>query len=331
MNNEQMKKTAIKAGIFGLLSIAVMLQRAATKHILITDAAGTHVDNEGTSYSYNILIDQNASKGLVGKLVIPLSKTVSSDDIVLEDRYIDHELKIYIDSREEGFYLNNAIITDLNILKSAVCITENDSGSVCLDFVLNDLYASSSTLTENSTIEVEFSKPSEMYDHTVVFDPAGAEGYEIASAIDVALELKEIAAKDENSNLKIYFTSLGTGAVTDEKKCELIKETAADLVISLNSKISGGQGVNNVSAYYNSQFFLRGLNNAEFADMIERNVATSMGAVASGVYEADEDKLLGNIAVPAARICVEYENGSDDKKVAKGLYEAIIQALYAED
>ncbi|MBO6240849.1 MAG: hypothetical protein J6O61_08470 [Butyrivibrio sp.] len=332
MNNKQMKKVAIKAGIFGVLSITVMLQRAATKHILITDAAGTHIDRKSTADSYNILIDQNASKGQVGKLIIPLSKTVGSDDIVLEDRYIDHELKIYIDSREEGFYLENAIITDLNILKSAVCITENDSGSVCLDFVLNDLYASSSSLTENSTIEVEFAKPSEMYDYTVVFDPAGAGDYDSASAIDIALELKEIAAKDKENNLKIYFTGLGTEPASDERKSKLLKETAADLVIALNSRISDEQGSDIVSAYYNSQFFLRGMNNAEFADLTERSVATKIGAIASGVYEADEDDvLLKEATVPAARICVEYDNSSDDKKIAEGLYDAIIQALYTEE
>ena len=74
------------------------------------------------------------------------------------------------------------------------------------------------------------------------------------------------------------------------------------------------------------------MNNAEFADLTERSVATKIGAIASGVYEADEDDvLLKEATVPAARICVEYDNSSDDKKIAEGLYDAIIQALYTEE
>lgn len=327
MNNEQMKKVAIKAGVFGIISLVVMFQRAATKHILITDAAGTHIDRATTVDSYNILIDRNVKKGQSGKLIIPLSKTVSSDDIVLEDRYIDHELRIYIDSREEGFYLDNAVVTDIDILRSAVCIAENDSGSVCLDFVLDGLYASSSSLTESSTIEVEFTKPSEMYDDIVVVDPCASEVYGVGDATDIARELKEISAKDEENNLKIYFTDLSGDAVTQERAAELVNETQADLFIALNAMKKEDMSGANIAAYYNSQFFLRSLNNAEFADMLERSTAEKLGAVALGIYEAKEgDMLLNTATIPAARIYIEYEYVEDEKRAAEGIYEAILKA-----
>ena len=136
-----MKKVAIKASVFSVVAITLMLHRAATKHIMITDAAGSHIDRGNSENAYNILIDRNVSATDSGKLIIPLSKTVSSDDIILEDNYIDQELKIYIDSREEGFYLDNAVLSDLDILQSAVCYEENDTGSVCLNFRLNGFYA----------------------------------------------------------------------------------------------------------------------------------------------------------------------------------------------
>ncbi|SFQ18875.1 hypothetical protein SAMN04487928_12253 [Butyrivibrio proteoclasticus] len=330
MDNGQMKKVAIKAGIFGAVSLVVMFQRAATKHILITDAAGTHIDRASTADSYNILIDRNVGNGQSGKLIIPLSKTVSSDDIVLEERYIDHELRIYIDSREEGFYLDNAVVTDIDILKSAVCIAENDSGSVCLDFVLDGLYASSSSLTESSTIEVEFAKPNETYDGVVVVDPCANDIYGTDGAIDIAYELKEISAKDEENNLKIFFTDLSGKNVTEERKSEFVKEAQADLVVALNAMKKDDLNEVKVAAYYNSKYFLRRLNNAEFADMLERSTAEKLGAVAEGVYEAKEDDLLLHTAViPAARLYVEYGAADDEKKAAEGIYNAILKAYEA--
>ena len=327
MNNEQMKRVAIKAGVFGAISLVIMFQRAATKHILITDAAGTHIDRATTVDSYNILIDRNVPKGQSGKLIIPLSKTVSSDDIVLEDRYIDHELRIYIDSREEGFYLDNAVVTDIDILRSAVCVAENDSGSVCLDFVLDGLYASSSSLTESSTIEVEFKRPSEMYDGIVVVDPCASDIYGTGDAIGIARELKEISAKDEENNLKIYFTDLSGDTVTQQRAAEFVNEAQADLLIALNAAKKDDTNGANVSAYYNSQFFLRSLNNAEFADMLERNTAEKLGAMAEGIYEAQEgDILLETATIPSARLYIEYGSTEDEKKAAEGLYEAILKA-----
>ena len=103
-------------------------------------------------------------------LIIPLAKSVKSDNIVLEDGYADHELRIYIDSNEEGFYKDNPVVTDLRILESAKCINRNENGSVCLDFGLNGLYANESSLTESGTIEVKFYRPSDKYDRIVVVD-----------------------------------------------------------------------------------------------------------------------------------------------------------------
>ena len=214
MTDEEMKKVAIKASVFAAISITLMLQRSATKHIMITDAAGAPLDRGESDSSYTLLIDDNVPKGKEDALIIPLPKSVSSDNIVLEDRYIDHELSIYIDSREEGFYLDNPVVTSLPLLESAVCINENDTGSVCLDFKLDDLYVNESALTENSTIEVRFFKPKDKFEHVVVVDPAGGgkdtgdlgNGYsEKDVALDTALLLKTAADKDTEHNIKLYF------------------------------------------------------------------------------------------------------------------------------
>ncbi len=333
-----MKKMAVKAAVFGLVSVTVMLQRAATKHIMITDAAGTDIDRGEDEDSYNILIDRNVTTAQEGKLIIPLSKSVSSDDIVLEDRYIDHELRIYIDSREEGFYFDNAVLTDLDILESAVCLTTNDSGSVCLDFKLDGFYASSSSLTENSTIEVVFARPSEMYDNIVVVDAAGDGSLESQTALDVALYLKDIAAKDGDNNTKFYFTKMSDTAVDIEKRCALVQECEPDLVVGIEALSSDNPSDNGVVTSYNDEYFLRGFNNAMFADYLEKNCSYSLGSEALGVVADDgTDEVLQVSKVPAARVSIGYITGSTDsglladsaneKKVAQGIYTAVQNAL----
>ena len=243
MTNEQMKKVAIKASVFAAISISLMLYRSATKHIMITDAAGAPVDRGGSENSYTLLIDDNVPAGKEDALIIPLPRSVSSDNLILEDRYMDHELRIYIESREEGFYLDNPVVTKLGLLESAVCINENDTGSVCLDFKLDDLYVNESALTENSTIEVRFYEPQDKFDHVVVIDPEGGgrslgntspDIQEKSITLDTALLLKGIADKDSEHNIKLYFTRLTDSDVSLEQRRALIEDSHADLVVGLS-------------------------------------------------------------------------------------------------
>ncbi len=171
MNNSELKRAAAGATFFAAVAIALMLQRAATRHIMITDAAGTPMERGELTDSYTLLLDESMPQGKENLLIIPLPDSINSDNIVLEDDYTSHELRIYVDSRGEDFYKENAVLTDLDILDAALCFPHNNGDKVCLDFYLDDLYANESTLTECGTIEVRFCKPKEMYDKVVVVDP----------------------------------------------------------------------------------------------------------------------------------------------------------------
>ncbi|MBP3273789.1 MAG: N-acetylmuramoyl-L-alanine amidase [Butyrivibrio sp.] len=346
MTDEEMKKVAIKASVFAAISITLMLQRSATKHIMITDAAGAPVDRGKSDSAYTLLIDDNVPKGKEDALIIPLPKSVSSDNIVLEDRYIDHELSIYIDSREEGFYLDNPVVTSLPLLESAVCINENDTGSVCLDFKLDDLYVNESALTENSTIEVRFFKPKDKFEHVVVVDPAGGgkdtgdlgNGYsEKDVALDTALLLKTAADKDTEHNIKLYFTRLSDMDTSLEKRKALIEDSGADLFVELSCDGVQDEAYNGMAIYYNDKFFLRRLSNAEFADVLLQGYASENTLEVLGVFPEKEDGILGLCPVPAARISLGNVYGQQDKdrlsdesyksKAAEGIYDGILEAF----
>ena len=345
MDNKQMKKMVIRASVFTVLSMAVMLHRSATKHIMITDAAGTQVDRGNATECFKLLVDDKVSPGKEGVLTIPLPKSVSSDDIVLEDRYMDRELLIYIDSTESGYYLDNAVVTDLKNIESAVCTCENNTGSVCLDFKMDGLYANESLMTDQGTIEVTFCKPKERYDRVVVIDPVGG-GSETGDcsgdlkekdiALSVAKQLKNMAEKDIGVRTKLYFTRLEDEAVDEEKRAEFAKEASADLYIRLGAGSSTDSKKSGVMAEYNDSFFLRGLSNAEFADLLEKNCVSSMNCNAAGC-EITEDELLLGLRIPAAGINVGYLSNIQDaglmtdkayaQKAADGIYRGILEAL----
>lgn len=347
MTDRELKKVLIKASIFSVAAISLMLYRAATKHIMITDAAGTVLNRGDSEDSYTLLVDHQVPKGKENTLIIPLPKSVSSDDILLEDRYVDHEICIYVDSREAGFYMDNAVATDLDILESAVCIKENDTGSVCLDFVLDGFYASESSLTDNSTIEVTFCKPSEKYDKIVVVDPVGGgidsghftdELVEKDVTLDTALALKTAADKDSDNNIRFYYTRLSDTQVPIENREALIEDSQADLYIQISLDQNHNAVINGVSTYYNDRFFLRGFNNGRFADLLERSVAGKTLSGANGVFSAtEEDELLMTSTIPSARISLGNIMGSSDAeilsnpgftgKAAEGIYQAVLQSF----
>ncbi len=346
MTDTEMKKVAIKASVFAAVSIVLMLQRSATKHIMITDAAGAPVNRGESDNAYTLLIDNNVPKGKEDALIIPLPKSVSSDNIVLEDRYMDHELSIYIDSREEGFYLDNKIVTSLPLLESAVCINENDTGSVTLDFKLDDLYVNESALTENSTIEVRFFEPKDKFEHVVVVDPSGGgndtgvlgNGFsEKDVTLDTALLLKGIADKDSEHDIKLYFTRLSDSDVDIEKRKALIEDSGADLYVELSADGVQDGAYNGMASYYNDKFFLRRLSNATFADVMLRGCAEKIPGEVLGVFSEKEGGILDTCPVPATRISLGNIYGQRDKdrlseqsyktKAAEGIYNGILEAL----
>ncbi|WP_026517857.1 N-acetylmuramoyl-L-alanine amidase family protein [Butyrivibrio sp. MC2021] len=345
MDNGHMKKMVIRASVFTVLSLAVMLQRSATKHIMITDAAGGQVDIGNDSDTFRLPISSAVQKGKENVLVIPLPKSVSSDDIVLEDRYIDHELLININSREEGFYLDTPVVTGLDTIESAVCICENGTGNVCLDFKMDGLYANESLLTDQGTIEVSFFEPREKYDRIVVVDPvgggsdSGAAAYDVCEkdiALSVAKELKNVAEKDVGVRTKLYFTRLEDEEVSPERRLEFLDETKADLFIRIGVGASNDSDEFGVMTEYNDRFFLRDMSNAKFADVLEKSCVSAMNCNAAGCIPS-QDEILQGCDIPSARVNVGFLTNEIDKtnmpqsayakKAAQGIYVGIIQAF----
>ncbi|MBP5298499.1 MAG: hypothetical protein J6Z09_05065, partial [Lachnospiraceae bacterium] len=140
------------------------------------------------------------------------------------------------------------------------------------------------------------------------------------TCLETALLLKNIASRDQNNDIKFYFTSQAGEAVNTERRKALVKDCEADLLVGLSAS---GEGNDGLTCYYNDRFFLRRLSNARFADMVERNSAAVTGGAALGVVPAKEDELLETSVIPSARL----EIGHTDDKVAEGIYNAVLEAF----
>ena len=89
-------------------------------------------------------------------------------------------------------------------------------------------------------------------------------------------------------------------------------------------------GGNGVASFYNGEYFLRDFNNAEFANILEKNCVYKLGATAEGVFEDDgSDQVLSCTKVPAARVEIgkDYAGIDNSKKIAEGVYQAILEAF----
>ena len=337
MNNSELKKVAAKALVFTLISMGFMLHRAATRHVTETYAAEISGGSGNASAPYALELSRQMPPEKENTLIIPVAKGVSSDKVALEDRYSQHELRIYIDGSEAGFYKNNPVVTDLDILTEANCTEQTGDGKTCLSFELDGLYANESTFTDTGAIEVKFFKPSEKYSRIVVVDPEyGVTGKDIM--YETALLLKDMAEKDAGNGVKIYFTRGENELVDSDKALELIEETQADLFLQMEIASSGNSVKNGMTAYYNDSFFNRELTNAGFAGIMLKNCITKAGEQALAILPMEEeDLLLKEAKIPAVRLICGYINAAEDvnrlsdknyeKKVAAGLYDGILEAF----
>ncbi len=214
-------------------------------------------------------------------------------------------------------------------------------------FKIKDLYANESSLTDSGTIEVRFFKPYDEYDKIVVVDPkAGGidEGVtfdgltEKQVTLDIATALKNISEKDENNDVKFYYTRLSDVKIDDAGRQALIAETGADIVVGLSAMVSENAELSGIGCYYNQDYFLRKLTNAQFAGILETYCVNQTGAAGIFIEPADEsDTLLMSSQLPAARVVVGVLNNDKDKqrlqddayknKIAAGIYQGIVSAF----
>lgn len=345
-----MTRMAIYCFVFVATAMGAMLYYSANKIIVVADVAQDEVvQSTGRNEPAPVVVDKNRinidrDSQNTSYFCIPLPVDVRVEEVTIENHYMDRELWVGIEPKEmksvDGFYESNSVYGNCASVLDGHFEVEKER--VSLRFKLTDVYEYHS-IFENNALYVEFMAPKEAYDKIIVIDPAyGLDdtgvSTESVNAKDITLEIaKALKTKLDATDIKVYYTRMDDSNPDPENRVMLASATKADMLIRIevggaeNSKMYGTEAV------YNSRFFIPGFGSVELADLLEREVVTSISGKANGLLEAgEEDIVICDATVPAAAIKVGYlTNGQEAillqredyiQRIAEGIYQAIIKS-----
>lgn len=363
--NQLIKRTAVYTALFAVCALAAVFYYSANKIIVVADVAqdevaqsrqeesgqnlpdGQSSGQEGVPDSgqdqNSISFEQNGQE--MNYFCIPLHTDVKAENVTIENHYMDKELWVSIRQNADGagygdFYRTQGVYGN----RSAVidgCF-ENGTDTFWLKFRLTDIYEYHSIFEDNK-LYIEFMTPREAYNKIVVIDPAY--GGEVTGAVseelqgkDITLEIaRALKKKLDETDIKVYYTRMDDGALSEEERVDLANAAKADMLIRIEINENEDSKIYGTEAVYNSKFFIPGFGSVELADLLEREVVTAISGKANGLVDAaQEDTVINEATVPAAAIRVGYiSNGQEAillgredyiEKIAEGIYQAILKA-----
>ncbi len=277
-------------------------------------------------------------------LRIPLPKGCGADEITVENHYMDQELWVLLSGASCDFYEGNAISGNRSMVAKGVC--ESLERGVRLRLMLKG-FSECRTILEDNDLYVSFVSPREIYDKIVVIDPAcGGHnlGYEAEGLMEKEVNLRiveKLKTRLDETDIKAYYTRLDDVNPGEEDRVRLANESKADMYIRIQVDASADSALYGTTAVYNGDYFIPGFGGVELADILEREIVTSIKGKALGLVEAeDEEYAIKNVTVPAAAIkvgCITNKQeaillGREDyqDRIAEGIYNAIIK-IYEEE
>ena len=340
-----MKKAAIGSVIFSAVAMGSILYLSAGKVITISDVAqdevqrnASSVQNEGTAKEQ--VLSFASGEADTSYLRIPLPDECRAEDIVIENHYMDQELCIQVKGSDAAFYEEHAISGNRETVKRG--IFEEIKGGINLRFMLTDIFEYR-TILENNDLYISFLTPREMYDRIVVIDPAcgGSNmGYvadhvqEKTINLQIAQKLKE---KLDKTDIKAYYTRMDDVNPGEEDRVKLANGTRADMYIRIQLDWDEDDSLYGATVVYNGEYFIPGFGSVELADLLEREVVTSIKGKALGFVEAGpEEYTIKHVTIPAAAIkagclsnrqeAILLEREDYQEKIASGIYNTIMKA-----
>lgn len=349
--NGLMKSTLVYCVIFVAAAMSVMLYYAATKTVRVADLAQDEVVRPAVQGESAPSVPTKENEIVINRggqntnyFCIPMPESVKAEEVVLENHYMDKELWVSISTEQtkdyEAFYRTGSVYGNCENVADGRIEAEKDR--VCLRFSLDGVYEYRS-IFENHTLYVEFVPSKEVYEKIIVIDPAyggGEHGVAVNGAVSKKITLdiaKALKTMFDESDIKVYYTRMDDSNPAAADRVELAAATRADMLIRIevsgdeNSKLYG------TSTVYNSKFFIPGFGNVELADLLEREVVTSISGKACGLIESSaEDQVVNSATVPAAAVRVGYLTNSQEaillqredyiRRIAEGIYNAVVKA-----
>ncbi len=337
-------KSLIISILFFVISMAGMLVFADRKAIVIANVAQDMVTADTSKPQHgNPETTVNLLRFRQGEeeseyLCIPLQSGVVAENISMENHYMDKEMWIYIANTAATYYDTEAVYGNIDKIESGTY--EFADERVLIKFSLEDVYECNSLLEEGK-LYIEFVHPREMYDKIVVIDAYGG-GEEVGIQSEnvqeknIALDiLKQLKGLLDGSDIKVYYTRTEDVNIPVENRVQLANAVQADMFISIRLNESEDETVYGTETVYNANYFIPGFGSVHLADLVERNVVTSVNGKGNGLFAAEvSDVLLADAKVPVAVLKAGYVTNRQEsvllrkedyrKQIATGLYHAIL-------
>ncbi len=355
--NRLMRRMAVYCFVFVATAMGVMLYYSANKIIVVADVAQDEVvhavqdngESKAEEDKNSITLDSSNRAGLnTNYFCIPMPESVRVEEVTIENHYMDRELWVSIEPKEmDGlaeFYEENGVYGNCkNVLGGHFDVEKN---RLCLQFKLTDVYEYHS-IFEDNTLYVEFVAPKEVYDKIIVIDPAyGMEETGVTvdgiKAKDITLKIaKALKEKLDGTDVKVYYTRMDDSNPSAESRVKLAAATKADMLIRIEVGSAQSSKQYGTETVYNSRFFIPGFGSVELADLLEREVVTSISGKANGLLEASEqDTVINDATVPVAAVKVGYLTNAQEfillqrddyiQRIAEGIYQAVVKAYDAK-
>lgn len=342
-NNREEKENrkAICAGwtILFVVCMAAMLLFAANKTIVIADVSqeqsGLSVNSaQGNQQSEDRELRVSKTYGVEKSFCVPLPKGVKAENVVMENRYIDRELWLYIQGGDAGFYEENAISGDISPVLSGR--SEEQEDGILLKICMNQVLEYRSTM-EGNNLTIAWFEPEELYEYIVVLDTAdGKTEQEREPALQVA---RQVQKKITLENVRLYLLGSEDRDVTLAERLSFAEEVRTDLYIGIRTAYTDNPETYGICGFYNEEFFIPEFGNVDLADLVTREVTIAAGNRAAGFETAGEESILRSLQMPSAEVSLGYLSNPKEKylleqetyreKLADGIVSAVSKATDA--
>lgn len=212
------------------------------------------------------------------------------------------------------------------------------------------------TVTEANLYETEdayyvtLQNPRELYDKIIVLDPGHGGDDEGTSSVDGRHEEKDYTGAivellrqlfERDGRVKVYYTRLQDKEVTKKKRVDLANSLQADLMVSVHCNASdyGDTSAQGIECLY-SERKTGSLSNKKLAKLLLQNVVSQTGRKKRGLIAREGLYLMHHAKVPTSIVEVGYMTNASDmkymskergrKKIAQGIYDAVLEALQLE-
>ncbi len=282
------------------------------------------------------------------ELAIRLTDSVSADGVRINTDTTTRMVEIIIGGSGKSYFAKQPITGSTDKLESLDFIEVNgDSG---LRIKLDSVYETTARSDDNY-LYIDFVKPKDMYDKVVVID--AGHGAEMAGAVkdgvcektidlEIVLKLKELFDNSGYDDLKVYYTRLDDTNPEFADRVTLANASDADLFVSIhNNSFVRDKNQRGTTVLYDELESVGtegSLTSLKLADILCDKVSEGFGSKNRGVSRGNDIYVIRNTKCPAALIEVGFMTNKDDlaalcdeetqKKVAQGIYEGIIEALY---